>query len=359
MQPHLILRIHIDINLGLGHLSRALAIVRPWKGLGGDASIAISGDERAKQLAEGINPLSGQPLPCPVVYLGESMDAPPTDDLKARGAVALVDQSGANTALINALRPMKVAIMEDDSDAHEVADILFQPYLEGIKWASNPIRTEMGLKLRPYEELRGNCRVLKGSAYIVLPIQTIQMRPRRGARQPLNVKKLLVTFGDTDSMGLVPRAFEVLAKMIDKKSWGGNCTLLAPSGMDEIYGASPNLTVKHTIQDIASNLLEFDAVWCAGDATLSECLCLGIPTTVWSQNELQQRMIADIALEGACINLGMGPEADLSVTQESLADWLGPLGQETRQEQSENGMSLIDGSGATRVAQELYALATG
>ena len=117
------------------------------------------------------------------------------------------------------------------------------------------------------------------------------------------------------------------------------------------------ITVLPGMQNLTGRLPEFEAVWCAGGITLAECLCLGIPVAAWGQNERQHRVITDIALESACINLGLGPEADMAIVQEALAHWLGPLGQESRQEQSGNGMALVDGSGASRVIQELWELA--
>jgi hypothetical protein len=78
---------------------------------------------------------------------------------------------------------------------------------------------------------------------------------------------------------------------------------------------------------------------------------------VWAQNERQHLMMGDIALANGCYNLGIGPEADLDATADALEHWLGPEGQETRQEQTRDGMLLVDGTGAGRVAQELWALA--
>ena len=326
--------------------------------MGGIATIAISGDERARQIASGENLFSESQLPCPAVYLGEPIDAPLSEEIKSRGTLALVDLWDASHDQVRALRPLKTALMEDDGDVYESADLLFQPYLDGIKWNSNPIRTENGLKLRPYEEQRNGCRVLKGSAYIVLSALIGQLRPRREPIQPLNVKRLLVTFGGTDGPGLSQRAYEVMTKVIGENGWNGHCTLLAPSGINRINSAySTRITVLSGLQNLTKRLHEFDAVWCSGGVTLAECLCLGIPVAAWGQNERQHRVITDIALESACINLGLGPEADLDIVQEALVHWLGPLGQESRQEQSSNGMALVDGSGASRVVQELWELA--
>ncbi|MCL1893970.1 MAG: hypothetical protein FWG02_07035 [Holophagaceae bacterium] len=357
-QPHLIFRVHADTRLGFGHVSRAVALAPLWTALGGNATIAISGDDRAEGIVFGSSPFSGDPLPCPAIYIGNSIDSPLPEDIKSGGTIALLDLWSATQSQVEALRPLKVALMEDDGDAQECADLLFQPYLDGLKWGKSPIRTENGIKLRPFEEQRGKCRVLKGSEYIVLSAKATHLRPRRDSTQPLNIKKLLVTFGGTDGPGLASLAFKVLNNALNNDDWGGNCTLLSPRDMSDIdINGNPRISVLAGINNLTAHLQEYDAIWCAGGITLAECLYFGIPVAAWAQNDRQQGMISDIAMEGACINLGIGVEADLSVVQSALSDWLGPLGQETRQEQSANGMTLIDGSGANRVIQELWTLA--
>jgi spore coat polysaccharide biosynthesis predicted glycosyltransferase SpsG len=355
MQPHLIFRVHSDFRLGLCHVSRALATASIWKTMGGIATIAISGDRRAKLIAAGKDPFSESLLTCSAIYLGESINEPLPDHLKSEDTVALLDLRDATQDQVKALRPLKVAIMEDDGDAHECADLLFQPYLEGIRWNNSPGRNKKGDKPRPHEEQRNGCRVLKGSAYIVLSALTPQLQTLRKQIQPLSAKKLLVTFGGTDGADLAPRAFDVIKKINEKNGWNGHCTLLAPGGLD--VADTPGISVLPAIHNLTLRLPDFDAIWCACGITQAECLYLGIPVAAWSQNDRQNRIIADIALEGACINMGFGPEADLAIVQEALANWLGPLGQESRQEQSINGMTLVDGSGASRVAQELWDLA--
>jgi glycosyltransferase involved in cell wall biosynthesis len=90
--------------------------------------------------------------------------------------------------------------------------------------------------------------------------------------------------------------------------------------------------------------------------TLAEALCVGVPVAAWGQNERQARMIGDLALSNACYSLGTGTEADPRAVADALAHWLSPEGQESRQEQVRDGMALIDGMGASRVAQELWSL---
>ena len=70
-------------------------------------------------------------------------------------------------------------------------------------------------------------------------------------------------------------------------------------------------------------------------------------------------MLSDIALHNGCLDLGLGTEADPAATAASLEQWLGLEGQEARQEQVRDGMALVDGMGASRVAQELWNLACG
>ena len=66
--------------------------------------------------------------------------------------------------------------------------------------------------------------------------------------------------------------------------------------------------------------------------------------------------IADILSNGR-FDLGVGPEANLDIVREALAQWLGPEGQDNRQEQVRDGMALVDGMAAARIAQELWRIA--
>ena len=90
MTHRLILRIHIDPTLGLGHLARALAIHEEWKALGGQVTLAVSGDERARQVGRGINILQTSGLPTQIIDLGEDSLAPLGKGIQ--GEVVLFDQ---------------------------------------------------------------------------------------------------------------------------------------------------------------------------------------------------------------------------------------------------------------------------
>lgn len=338
----------------MGHVTRALAIQEAWAALGGQSCIAVSGDARARRVGSGRHPFFDKALPCEAVDLGEELSVGIPEALKARASAVLVDQWDTTPAQIKALRPLKVAVMEDDGDAHEQADLLFQPYLEGVSWPAGPLKSVNGRKLRPCETSHGNCRVLRGLNFgVVSPVAT-QLRPRREPLQPLSAHKLLLTFGGTDGPGLAQRAFEVLKDLYSQRKWGGTCTLLAPGGVQgEVL---PGCTVIPQLSGLTNRLQDFDAIWCAMGITLAEAVCMGVPVAAWGQNERQARMIGDLSLSNACFSLGMGTEAEPRAVAEALAHWLGPEGQESRQEQVRDGMALIDGMGATRVAQELWSL---
>lgn len=355
MSPLLILRVHADLRLGLGHVARAMAIQEAWRALGGQACIAVSGDGRARRVGGGSHPFLDQPLPCEAVDLGENLNAPLPAELQARGAVVLVDQWDTTAASLQALRPLKVAVMEDDTDAHEVADLLFQPYLEGVKWPDHPVKVVDGRKVRPFETRHAGCRVVRGSAFIVVDKTALDLRPRRMPIQPLAVHRLLVTFGGSDGPNLAQRAFDLLGRLAAEDHWRGHCTLLAPNGIEgKLF---PGCTVLQSLPNLTRRIQDFDALWCAAGVTLAEALCLGIPVSVWGQNERQHAILADLAMANGCFDLGVGTEADPAITAEALTGWLGPEGQDSRQEQARDGMALVDGLGASRVAQELWKLA--
>lgn len=355
MSHLLILRVHADLRLGLGHVARALALQEAWRALGGQACLAVSGDARARRVGSGRHPFLDEALPCEAVDLGEDLHAPLPASLRERASIVLVDQWDTTAAFLEGLRPSKVAVMEDDTDAHEVADLLFQPYLEGVAWPDHPVKVVDGRKVRPFETRHGACRVLRGSSFIVVDRAALDRRPKRMPEQPLAIHKLLVTFGGSDGPNLAQRAFDLLARLAAEDRWRGTCTLLAPNG---IQGAPfPGCTVAPSLPNLTQRIPAFDAVWCAAGVTLAEALCMGLPAAVWGQNDRQHAILGDLALANGCFNLGLGPEVDPAIAAEALAGWLGPEGQDSRQEQVRDGMALVDGLGASRVAQELWRLA--
>lgn len=351
----LVFRVHSDLRLGLGHVARALVLDRAWRALGGSSVLAVSGGPQARRLAQGLHPFREEPLEIEVVDLGEDLHAPLPESLKARASLVLVDQWETTPEQVRALRPLKVALMEDEGDAHEAADLLFQPFLEGVDWPAMPVKVVNGRKVRPHETFAGSCRVLRGASFIVVGEAATLGRPKREPLQPLTVRRLLATFGGTDGPGLAQKAYGILGDLVREGRWSGSCTLLAPQGVSG--PAVPGCTVVSQVPELTRRISEFDAVWCAAGLTLAEAVCLGVPAAAWGQNARQAGMIGDMAQANACMGLGEGPESDPRLVVEALAHWFSAEGQETRQEQVRDGMKLVDGMGAARVAQELRALA--
>lgn len=355
MHPHLLLRVHTDLQSGLGRVARAQVLHRQWAALGGTCTLLVSGDEGARRMGRGQHPLLEGAFPFPVVDLGEDGHAGVPEELKAGAAIVLVDQGALTPDYLQSLRPLKVAVMEDDGDAHEQGDLLFQPFLDGFSWPTKPLKTVHGRKVRPHEAEHGGCRVLRGSSFVMVSPEILQLRPKREPLQPLAVHRLLVHFGEVDPLGLAWRAHRVLANLIGEGRWSGACTLVAPGGLDE--APFPGCRMEGGASGLSRRLQDFDAIWCTESGLMSEALCLGVPIAAWARDERQHFVIGDMALANGCYNLGIGPEADPGATGDALAQWLGPEGQETRQEQTRDGMLLVDGMGASRVVQELWALA--
>jgi spore coat polysaccharide biosynthesis predicted glycosyltransferase SpsG len=216
------------------------------------------------------------------------------------------------------------------------------------------VKVVNGAKVRPYETCSGDCRVMRGSHFIVVDKTALELRPKRVPLQPLAVHKLLVTFGGSDGPNLAQKAFDTLARLTAEDRWRGTCTLLAPNGIQG--DPFPGCTVVKGLPALTRRIPDFDAVWCSAGVTLAEALCMGIPAAAWGQNERQHGILADLALANGCFDLGTGPEADLAIVRESLTQWLGPEGQDNRQEQARDGMALVDGMAASRIAQELWKL---
>ncbi len=352
MTRRLILRIHIDPILGLGHLTRAMAIHEEWRDLGGIVTMAISGDDRARQVGRGINILQTGELPANIVDLGEDHLAPLGEKLE--GDIVLFDQWTSSKEQIKEAFPRKIALMEDDGEAYEEADLLFQPYLEGIVWPDHPIRVKDGIKLKPHEDIRGKCHVLCGASYIVASPIVRTLRSKRQPEQPLNAQKILVTFGGSDAAGLAQKAFDILKNLHQEGRWRGSSTILAPQGIrGDLFSGC---TVHTSVTQLCEKIPHYDVLWCSGGVTLIDSLCLGTPVIAWGQNERQVQGLTELGQHGACFGLGEGPSADSRTVEDAIEHWLGPEGQESRQEQVAAGMGLIDGLGAMRVAKELWKL---
>ena len=182
MSPLLILRVHTDLRLGFGHLARALVLQEQWRALGGSACIAVSGDERARQGGRGQHPSPGPAPALPDRGPGRGPARRPARGPQGRGAVVLVDHWEAAQAELAQARPLKVALMEDEGDAHEQADLLFQPFLEGVSWPASPLKVVNGRKVRPLETRHGACRVLRGSQFIVVDARGPPGPARAGSR---------------------------------------------------------------------------------------------------------------------------------------------------------------------------------
>lgn len=355
MKPHLLLRVHIDPHVGVAHVLRVLALCEPWKAQGGDVTLLVSGDARARRVGQGRHPLLDERLPCETRDLGESAQAPIPPEVKASAHLALLDQLGLTSQQIADVRPLKVALIEDEGEAHEQADLLFQPYLEGISWADKPVKTFHGRKVRPYETAHGRCRVLRGSAFIVVGPDTVRRRPKREPLQPLAVHKLLVDFGPGGNGTLIHRAISLLEAMVRAGRWAGSCTIVVPDG--GMAAPFAGCHVVPTDSALSSRSQDFDAVWCTRGRRHEEALCLGVPAALWAVDEQDHLVTGDLALVNGCYDLGLGSEVDPVTTEAALTQWLGPEGQETRQEQTRDGMRLVDGMGANRVVQELWSLA--
>ncbi len=354
MSRHLILRVHTDAQLGFGHVARALAIAEAWSGLGGTVCLAVSGGSGAERIGAGLHPWRDEPLGLEAAFLGPDLATSLPSDLVARAQAVLVDVWSPVAAHLELGGQCPVALYEDEGDLHEGAQLLFQPYLEGVQWPTSPVRVIDGRKVKPMETRRGGCRVLRGSDTIVVSPAARDLRPRREPIQPLSVHRLLVTFGGTDGPGLTERALEVIRRLMARGSYLGTCTLVAPRGI--VGRPVPGCTVVERFPDLSRRILDHDAIWCAAGVTLADAVCLGVPAAAWGQNPRQQDLIADLGMANACLNLGLGTEADLDHTVDALERWLGPEGQDSRQEQTRDGMALIDGSGALRVAQALWTL---
>ena len=102
----------------------------------------------------------------------------------------------------------------------------------------------------------------------------------------------------------------------------------------------------------AGVLRNSDLAITSGGLSAYEALCSGTPLLALSWDSLQQKTIDLIAKARACVNLGAGDDLTPELLAEQLKKIDGNVG--ARVSMARNGMKIVDGLGAKRVADIIY-----
>lgn len=337
----LLIRADGGAGIGLGHLTRCLALAQAWKDRwrDGGAEVVLASRDIPPGLAERWR-AEGIEIVRPgtisgrfdwIVLDGPHLQVP--GDVPARGA--------------------RILMIDDDGGRAEYAcDLLLNQNL-GAEAALYAGKTDAHLLLGPsHALLRRPFRLREGIE---------QAAPERAI--PKQAGALLVTFGGSDPGGYTERAIAALALMREPLA----ATILIGGGnprVDEIRrlagswkpaSSAPYATLSLVVDspDPSDLMRAADIALSAGGSTLWELAALGVPMVVGSAVPVEVLPVEAMAKAGAALSLGPLSEAGPELIARTLDQLIRDA--EARAALSRHARALIDGAGADRVIDAMIA----
>ncbi len=227
-------------------------------------------------------------------------------------------------------------VIDDLADRRHECDALLDQNLYG----------EMGS--RYHKLLPESAEVFLGPAYALLRDEFRQARLKMSVRRA-GIRKLLVMFGGADAENLTGRAVQILARM-DLPGVTIDVVVSRQHPQREKVGEVCNqqkFGFHEQPEHLASLMLEADLAIAAGGVSLWERCCVGLPALVICAAQNQRQQIDDAIREGLVVAAAAPDDMEIFLRKQI------PLLLEDAsccQQISLNGMRMVDGLGAARIA---------
>ncbi len=335
--PHLILRADAGEKLGTGHVRRCLALAEAWQERGGAASFACAAlpaflRARLDRDAFAVVPMPGEP--------GGREDAWELRQVAAAsGAVVVLDGYRLGAAFQAALHGHvpRLAVIDDHGRT-------------GTARADLVVDQNLGVAETTYAGIAAGARILLGPRYALLR-REFRALYGKSRSAPATARRVIVTLGGTDPMGLTARVLAALDMIASAEL--EITVLAAPAAADLHAGAADRhrVTVIRDPREVAPLIAASDLAVAAAGTTSWELAHLGVPAVLLTAAANQEPVAAALVEAGVAVSLGDGaavsPEHMASTLARVIAD------RAAREAMSERGMALVDGQGAVRVAAVL------
>jgi UDP-2,4-diacetamido-2,4,6-trideoxy-beta-L-altropyranose hydrolase len=306
---------------GLGHLIRQIHIAKELRAQNTDILFYIPNFEAAIDIIEQHH------FPYLIV---EDFN---TSLIKKRGNTdaILLDIQDTKLSFIHKIRKQspKIISFEDQGEGRNLVDLLIDCnlYSDDSKNIPQKVQTLFGLS---YSVLGPN-------------FETQHTKKRDFSDK---IESLLLTFGGTDPHNITLD----LAKQVPNNI---KTTIILGAGFKNEDGLHKfdSIQIEKNVQDMASMLVNHDAVFCSGGVTLHEAMCVGTPAFVISQ-ALHQEYKAKIAEKaGAAINLGQAKSWEVNHLPQIFI-----LSGKCLHDMSKAGKKCIDGKGLKKVVKAILAI---
>ena len=334
--PILLLRTDVSFQHGTGHLMRCNALADAWARAGGRSAFVTTSD---------LGPY-GSWLGGRDVHRIEPRDL--LEDAKATAELAL------------ALRAAWVAADGYHLDSDWQAGfggacrlLLFDDYGHG-----SPFCADIVLNQNPsadaalYRQRQYKTELLLGARYALLRSQFFAWRGWKRATAP-KAKRLLVTFGGTDPVGMTLRVVDALRTIPDLEAQlvvgGGN--VLADRIVDACVGT--RFQVHRNVTAMAELIASCDFALCASGSTTLECAFLQTPQILVSVADNQRALADALASAGVAESLGWHS----NVSAQDLIQAVTNLREDAsrRSAMSLAAGEMVDGLGGDRVVCQMLA----
>jgi len=330
-------RADAGLDVGLGHLNRCVALAAALKELDADCLFIDSADHIVRRVTAVFGfRIAGVGREIP----GSERDLKEVLDLSYRNKcdVAVLDSYYLNSAYLAALRKSGLFVVAID----DLARFPFPCQLV----VNSGARAQQLL----YTSSSGDTEFLLGPKYVSLRPEFWDI----GRREVhVEVQNVLLTVGGGDPHNLIPRLLVSLDRM------SGNFGVTAMIGpfsqnLDEVEQTVESCTrMVSLVKDpvlVRDLMLQADLAISAGGQTLYELAATGTPTIGLQVAENQAQNLHALEAEGVLTVAGSARDSDLLPRVMAAVQQMVETS-ELRKRMSMTGQRLIDGRGATRVAE--------
>ena len=329
-------------KIGSGHIMRTKSIANELKGLGAKVLYALA-DERGKRLIN--NEFQSVVLSSNYECLDDEIDALSSVIKEQKIKLILLDSYFVTPKYFKELKKLaKVAYIDDlDAFAYECEALINY----GAFFDKNEYKARQNLAKKHF----------LGSEFA--PLRT-QFRNSQKSSKNTQKKQVLLTTGNTDLLGIMPRLLEAFLSDESLK----NLEFLAISGafnehenkLLALSAKHKNIKVLKNPENMAQIMREADFVLSAGGSTLYELASLAKAVICFSI-AANQNNIKSWAEAGAMLYAGDAKADSHSVVAKSLNLLKSLLNDENLAKTlGQKAHFFVDGKGAIRLAKELLSL---
>jgi len=362
MNKNLIMRTDASIQIGTGHVMRCLTLADELRGRGAEAIFVcrefdgnLCGYIEEKGYIVRRLPVSDAPEQDVrgglkhAAWLGADWqtDARKVEEiikgLEAPPDWLVVDHYALDERWEGYLRPYckKIMVIDDLADrAHDCDLLLDQNFYENLESRYD--------KLAP-----SRCKKMLGPKYALLRPEFREARKNLRKRDG-HVKIIMIFFGGSDPTNETTKALEAI-RMLNRTDIAVDVVVGASNPhrkvIEQIASDLPDCTCHFNVENMAVLMAGADLAVGAGGTTVWERCVLGLPSLVVSFAENQEKTVSDMAESAYLLFLGRSEAVSVDSLYHALeialqSPWL--LIRFARKTQS-----LVDGSGADRIAQEI------